>query len=93
MQCGVFDGCYEKWSPLLHVQLTGVAKKCSMCSWPIVYGGQEITQEKDLRIAAVAVVAPVEVVAPFAVVATIALNSMVIASGSCYRLWSGSVVT
>ena len=93
MQCGVLDGCYEKWSPFPHVQLTGVAKKCSVCSWPIVYGGQEITQEKDLCIAAVAVVAPVKVVAPFAVVATIALNSMVFTSGSCYQLWSGSVVT
>ena len=50
-------------------------------------------QEKDLRIAAFAVVIPVKVVAPFAVVATIALNSMVFTSGSCYQLWSGSVVT
>ncbi len=59
----------------------------------IVYGGQEIMQEKDLCIAAIAVVAPIKVVAPFAVVATIALNSMVFTSGSCYQLWSGSVVT
>ena len=65
MRCGV-------------LQLTGVAKKCSMCSWPMVYGGQEITQEKDLCIAAIAVGIPVEVVAPFAVVATIAFNYMVI---------------
>ncbi len=50
-------------------------------------------QEKDSGIAAVAVVIPVEVVAPFAVIATIALNSMVFTSGSCYQLWSGSVVT
>ena len=50
-------------------------------------------QEKDLRVAAVAVVAPVEVVAPFAVVATIAFNCMVFRSSSCYQLWSGSVVT
>ena len=50
-------------------------------------------QEKDLRIAAIAVVAPVKVVAPFAVIATIALNAMVFTSGSCYQLWSGSVVT
>ncbi len=50
-------------------------------------------QEKDLSIAAVAIVASIKVVAPFAVVATIALNSMVFTSGSCYQLWSGSVVT
>ncbi len=46
-------------------------------------------QEKDLRVAAVAVVAPVEVVAPFAVIATIALNAVVFT----YQLWSGFVVT
>ena len=93
MRCGVLDGCYEKWSPLPHVQLTGMAKKCSMCSWPIVYGGQEIMQENDLHVTAIPVVAPNEVVAPFAVVATIAFNCMVFTSGSCYQLWSGSVVT
>ena len=43
-------------------------------------------QEKDLRIAAVAVVAPVKV-------ATIEFNYMVFRSSSCYQLWSGSVVT
>ena len=75
-----------------YVQLTGVAKKCSVqltnCTWRLGHN-----QEKDLSIAAIAVVAPVEVGAPFAVVATIALNSMVFTSGSCYQLWSGSVVT
>ena len=50
-------------------------------------------QEKNLCIAALAVVAPVEVVGPFAVVATIALNPVVFTSGSSYQLWSGSVVT
>ena len=50
-------------------------------------------QEKDLRVAAITVVAPVKVVAPFAVIATITLNAMVFTSGSCYQLWSGSVVT
>ncbi len=49
-------------------------------------------QEKDLRIAAIVVVAPVEVVALFAVDATIALNAIVFRSSSCYQLWSGSVV-
>ena len=56
-------------------------------------GGQEIKQEKGLHIAAVTDVAPVAVVAPFAVIATIAVNALVFTSGSCYQLWSGSVVT
>ncbi len=59
----------------------------------IAYGGQEITQEKDLCVAAIAVVAPVKVVALFAVIATIAFNCMVFISGSCYQSSSGSVVT
>ncbi len=84
MRCGVLDGCYEKWSPLLHVQLTGVVKS-AVCSWPIVYGGKEIMQEKDLRAAAIAVVAPIGVVAAFAVIATIALNAMVFTSSSHYQ--------
>ncbi len=46
-------------------------------------------QEKDLRVAAIAVVAPIEVVAPFAVIATIALNAVVFK----YQLWSGFAVT
>ncbi len=46
-------------------------------------------QEKDLCVAAIAVVAPVEVVAPFAVVANIAHNAVVFT----YQLWSGFVVT
>ena len=50
-------------------------------------------QEKDLCIAAIAVVAPVEVVAPFAVIATISLNAMVFISSSYYQLWYGFVVT
>ncbi len=50
-------------------------------------------QEKDLRIPAVAVVAPLGVIAAFAVIATIAVNVMVFTSGSCYQLCSGSVVT
>ncbi len=54
-----------------------------------VYGGQEIMQEKDLRIAAVAFVAPVKVVASFAVVATIGFNAVVFT----YQLWSGFGVT
>ena len=46
-------------------------------------------QEKDLCVAAIAVVAPIEVVVPFAVVATIALNAVVFT----YQLWSGFAVT
>ncbi len=40
-------------------------------------------QEKDLHIAAVAVVIPVKVVAPFAVVDSNAFNCMVFISSSC----------
>ncbi len=50
-------------------------------------------QEKDLCIAAVAVVIPIKVVAPFAVVAIIAVNAVVFTSSSCYQLWSGTEVT
>ncbi len=60
------------------------------CAFDQLYmGGQEIKQEKDLRIAVIAVVAPVKVVAPFAVLATIELHAMVFT----YQLWSGSVMT